>query len=540
MRTSISVLGLQRKAEGELRAARDELQAQAQQLAASASLLRATIEATLDGVLAIDLQGRIVIYNQRFAQMWQVPQELLDAGDHTRIVDGMALQARDPADFERRVTASLAAPEREGLLTFELSDGRVMERHTGAQRVEGHCVGMVVRWRDVTEQRRTAAAVAAREVAERANRAKSDFLARMSHELRTPLNAILGFADTLLIDDAPALHCSHRPHVGHIRVAGHHLLLLINDVLDVSRLEAGLMSVQAADLDAAAAVRGALLQLQPLAATAGVELQVTGGADAPCMVRADPARLGQVLLNLLSNAVKYNRPGGHVRVALSSAAGRVRITVGDNGLGMDAAQVAALFQPFNRLGREASGVEGTGIGLVISRSLAELMAGSLQVRSSAGTGSEFTLELPAAADASPAPAAPMAPATAVQLRPEVRGRVLYVDDNDVNRVLMEAFLVRRPGVELLQAADGESGLRLVREQRPDLVLLDIRLPGMDGFEILRALRADPAVCHLPCLAVSAGAMPDEVAQAMAAGFDGYLTKPLAVAGLLMEIDRWLT
>jgi CheY-like chemotaxis protein/anti-sigma regulatory factor (Ser/Thr protein kinase) len=257
-------------------------------------------------------------------------------------------------------------------------------------------------------------------------------------------------------------------------------------------------------------------------------------------VRADAARLRQVLLNLVSNAIKYNRPGGCVHMHWRAESEAMVMHVRDTGLGMDARQLAALFQPFNRLGRESLDVQGTGIGLVIARNLAHLMAGTLTAHSQPGQGSEFTLRLPRTHK----PAIPVEPAGAeqpapVQARADVQGRVLYVDDNEVNRVLMEVLLQRRPRLTLLLAEDGPSGLQIARTQALDLVLLDIRLPGMDGFEILRQLRADARLRHLPCLAVSAGAMPDDIAQAAAAGFDGYLTKPLDLGLLLREIDRRL-
>jgi CheY-like chemotaxis protein/anti-sigma regulatory factor (Ser/Thr protein kinase) len=263
-------------------------------------------------------------------------------------------------------------------------------------------------------------------------------------------------------------------------------------------------------------------------------------AEGPCWVRADAARLRQVLLNLISNAIKYNRAGGQVQMVCDNQDEHMTLHVRDTGLGMDATQLAALFQPFNRLGRESLDVQGTGIGLVIARNLTHLMAGTLTAKSQPGVGSEFILRLPRARHvAGPAEAPASAPAKAVLTRQDVQGRVLYVDDNEVNRVLMEVLLERRPNVTLLLAEDGPSGLQLARTQAPDLVLLDIRLPGMDGYEILRHLRADPRLGGLPCLAVSAGAMPDDIAQAAAAGFDGYLTKPLDLGLLLNEIDRRL-
>ena len=245
-----------------------------------------------------------------------------------------------------------------------------------------------------------------------------------------------------------------------------------------------------------------------------------------------------MLANLLSNAVKYNRAGGTVAVLVRPDGARLHIDITDTGLGMDAAQVSALFQPFNRLGRDQSGVEGTGIGLVISRGLASLMAGTLTVTSRPGVGSLFRLDLPAG-DRPAGPAAGLARAGAAAALPaareDVRGCVPYVDDNDVNRLLMQAMLTGRPGVRLVLAEDGAGGLRAARRERPDLVLLDIRLPDMDGHAVPAALRADPDLRAVPCLAMSAGAMPADITRAALTGFDGYLTKPLDLSLLLGEV-----
>jgi len=245
-----------------------------------------------------------------------------------------------------------------------------------------------------------------------------------------------------------------------------------------------------------------------------------------------------VVVNLVSNAIKYNRPGGTVRVHLAPFAERVRVAVIDDGPGMTPHQQRNLFQPFNRLGREGSSVTGTGIGLVITRSLVELMGGALSVRSEPGRGSEFDVDLLAAQQATGVTAAP-ASAPAATVRTDVLGRVLYIEDDEVNRLLMQAYLALRPSIKLALAIDGQSGIDAALADAPDLVLIDMSLPDMRGLDVLRALRRHASVGRVPCIAISAEAMPEDIAAAQAAGMDGYLTKPLPLAQLLSTVDGLL-
>lgn len=536
--TSSSVLRLQLKAEQALRDAKAELECKARELDKTTSLLRATLEATLDAVIVVDLAGRIVIHNTRFVRLWSPPQQLLAGADAAALRAYLSTLILDGSRFEQVAGAARTDTDGDRLDTFDLKDGRTFERFEAPHVVEGRRSGLVIGWRDVTARVRAESALRAQEVAERANRAKSEFLARMSHELRTPLNAIIGFSDLLRIDPASSLTDGQLQQVAHIRRAGGNLLLLINDVLDVSRVEAGLMAIELTDVDVVALVQEVVSQCQPQARAAAVVMSLEPGPVTQCSVRADRLRMRQVLLNLLSNAIKYNVTGGRVAVRIRVEGERVCVGVADTGLGMTKQQVGSLFQAFNRLGREASNVDGTGIGLVIARSLIELMGGSMSVRSQVGKGSDFTVELDRAQPVA-ASAAVLEPSGGSVRRTEVCGRVLYVDDNEVNRVLMTGFFAHRPSVELHVAADAESGLHLAREKRPDLILLDIRLPGMDGFELLEALRQDDQLRKVPALAVSASAMPDEVSKALRAGFLGYLTKPLAMDVLLPAVDRWL-
>jgi CheY-like chemotaxis protein len=318
------------------------------------------------------------------------------------------------------------------------------------------------------------------------------------------------------------------------------LLTLIDDLLDLSRIEAGAMKLQVEDLDPHEVVREALDDLRASAEGAGVRLSLEAPAGATPRARGDRTRLRQVVVNLVSNAIKYNRPGGIAAVRLAPFGERLRLSVIDDGPGMTPQQLQSLFQPFNRLGREASQVEGTGIGLVITRSLVELMGGELSVRSEPGRGSEFIVDLQAA---QPAVAAPSAPATAhmaAATRTDVSGRVLYIEDDEVNRLLMQAYFALRPKVELVLAVDGKSGIEAALTTEPDVVLVDMSLPDMRGLDVLRALRSQPHARRVPCIAISADAMPEDIASAQAAGMDGYLTKPLPIAQLLSALDAALS
>ena len=387
-------------------------------------------------------------------------------------------------------------------------------------------------------EERTAALRAARDEAEAANRAKSEFLSRMSHELRTPLNAILGFGQLLELESAGDARAAGR--VREILAAGRHLLTLINEVLDLSRIEAGQMEVSLEPVPLAPLLADCGTLVQPLAAARRVVVELPDAAAAAgATVRADRTRLKQVLLNLLGNAVKYNREGGRVQLTLQADGEAWRIAIADQGPGLDAAQQARLFRPFERLDAAAAGIEGTGIGLAISQRLVELMHGTIGVTSAPGQGSVFWFRLPRAKPAAPAAANgdddEAAPGSAPAMGSD--RCVLYIEDNPSNLRLVEDIVAMRPRWRLCAAETPAAGLTLARTLRPDLVLLDIHLPEMDGFAVLRALREDAQLRGTPVVAVSANAMPADIARGEAAGFDDYLTKPLVVARLLALLDR---
>ncbi len=367
-----------------------------------------------------------------------------------------------------------------------------------------------------------------------ASQAKSDFLAGMSHELRTPLNAVIGFSELMRMNETTEpLTRRQAQAVEQILTSGQHLLALIEEVLDLARIEAGKLSMSVERVDPQLVVRQVCDSLRPQADAAGVTLRApppTAGLG----VVADRTRLRQVLINLVSNAIKYNRDGGDVLLEVRQTADGVALAVHDTGVGIPEDRMAELFQPFNRLGRETSDVAGAGIGLAVSRRLAEAMDGRLEAASVAGEGSTFTLHLPAAR---PVAAAVTASSIPVGSLPEAT--MLYVEDNPSNIALMRHVIAALGPIRLHVAENGHEGLALARDLRPDVILLDINLPGLSGFELKARLDADPLTRGLPVLALSASAMPEDVRRGKAAGFRDYLTKPLDISALAEALNRAL-
>ena len=374
-------------------------------------------------------------------------------------------------------------------------------------------------------------------VAEKANLAKSDFLSSMSHELRTPLSAILGFAQ-LMESGSPLPTPSQKRSIDQILQAGWYLLELINEILDLALIESGKLSLSPEPISLAEVMHECQDMIEPQAQKRGIRVTFPQ-FEIRYFVKADRTRVKQVLINLLSNAVKYNKVGGTVVVdCTTSTAERIRISVKDTGEGLTPDKLTQLFQPFNRLGKEAGIEEGTGIGLMMSKRLVELMGGVIGVKSTVGVGSVFWIELNLTAE--PQPAASAAEPTAVaqaQVQADAQLRtLLYVEDNPANLMLVQDLIARRPDIRLLSAADGDRGIEIARAARPDVILMDINLPGISGIQALKILRADPATAHIPVVALSANAIPRDIEKGLEAGFFRYLTKPIKVNQFMDTLD----
>ena len=373
---------------------------------------------------------------------------------------------------------------------------------------------------------------AARDIATRANVAKSEFLTDMSHELRSPLNAIIGFSQLLERDQAGALNAEQREFVTYIHKAGSHLLKIITDILDLSKIEAKRLTLEPEDIEADHFVLDAIKGVRGLSHDRAIAVRYVPGDHGGLSIRADRTRLAQIVMNLLSNAIKYNRARGSVTVGVEAPVpGWVRISVADTGPGIPPERQGELFQSFNRLGAEFGEIEGAGIGLALSRKLAELMGGAIGFRSLPGEGSSFWVDMPGVA-AAVAIGGEAGDGEGAQLPTLPPFSILHIEDNPVDQRLVEALFRPMPTVRLFTARNGEEGLRLARDQRPDVVLMDIFLPGFNGFEVLARLRADERTREIPVVAISASALPAEMARGLAAGFHKWLTKPLDIGELL--------
>ena len=533
----------QRTAELEQRSAQLQTEVAERQRATAAlrdseQRLRNILDHVPIGVAYTDASGRIREANPRL-------REMLGA-------NGQGVGARHIADLLHPEDRPAEASARERLLQGDVpmarwhlrcltADDRTLWTQVGVsvlRDMHGEAQRMVWVFEDITERLALEEAQRARRGADAANQAKSEFLSRMSHELRTPLNAVLGFTQLLELDRRVPLVPQQLEWTGQIRQAGWHLLHMINDTLDLARIESGHVELAPQTLDLKEIVADVTALLAHNAQKGNVRIDVRLFDDARLVV-GDPTRVKQILTNLLSNAIKYNVADGNVLLSSHTATnGRVVLEVSDTGPGMTEAQLAQLFQPFNRLGREAGPIEGTGIGLVISLRLAELMGGALRGRSAPGEGATFLLELP------PAHAPLVLTANddldTVPADAKYRQRIVhYIEDNETNVEVMRGILALRPQVKLEVSILGLEGLAAIRKRKPSLLLLDMHLPDIDGLELLRLLLADPQTADIPVIVVSADATAARIADALRAGALHYITKPVNVAQFFAALDETL-
>lgn len=497
----------------------------------SQSRLSMAIDNISDGFIIFDDEDRLVLWNQRTLDLYPrlTPyvakgarfEDIIRAG----AVDG---QYKNAIGRIEEWVAERMAHHREADEIYEecLEDGRWV-RVAERRMPNGWRVGIRT---DITALR------LAEEMAQLASRAKSEFLSNMSHELRTPLNAILGFAQLMQTNRREPLSEKQESYVSHILTGGRHLLDLINEVLDLARIEAGGMTLSIETISAREVVADCLEMTSTLTASRSVTVLDETHPDLP-LLRADFTRSKQVLLNLLSNAIKYNTEGGTVRLRSMMVDGALRFSVIDTGPGISELQIAHLFEPFNRLGAESTDIEGTGIGLVITKTLIEQMGGAIGVQSEVGKGTTFWIDIPVAETSGGFPARPLRVSEDRRsLAPYHRRRtVLYVEDNPANVRLVDEIVARIDGVDLMIAGTAEAGLDAVHRQRPDAILMDINLPGMDGIEAIHRLRQDRALDDITIIVLSANAMPQGIARASQAGADVYLTKPVVVDDLMAAL-----
>ncbi len=407
--------------------------------------------------------------------------------------------------------------------------------------------GVFAAARDITErklldlalQEKNSELESARLIADKANLAKSEFLSSMSHELRSPLNAILGFAQ-LMESDSATLSPTHQEGVEQILEAGWHLLKLINEILDLAKVESGQITISQEPVSLAEVLRECQTMIEPQAQENNIHLIFPTFAT-PSFVRADRTRIKQVLLNLLSNAIKYNSDPGEIEVSYRElGSGNVRVSIMDTGIGLSADQLEQLFVPFNRLGQDEGSEQGTGIGLVVAKRLVELMGGAIGVDSTVGEGSVFWFELPSSA-APELSAIDDEPEQTAATKPYEHHpyTLLYVEDNPANLRLVEQIAARHTEIKMLSAEDGVQGVELARQVLPEVILMDVNLPGMSGTEAMHILHEDPLTAHIPVIAISANAMPHDIERGMKAGFFRYITKPIKVDELMDVLNQAL-
>jgi signal transduction histidine kinase/FixJ family two-component response regulator len=529
-----------------------ELRRQRTMLKAGA-LQNAIVTSATFSIIATDEKGIIQLFNAGAERMLGYsaaevvnrisPSDIHDPQEVTARANALSVELSTPIAPGFEALAFKASRQIEDIyeLTYIRKDGSrfpAVVSITALRDDSAGIIGYLLIGTDNTLRKRVEAELNdAMAFAEKANSAKTEFLSSMSHELRTPLNAILGFAQ-LMETGVPAPTASQRRNLDQILKAGWYLLELINEVLDLALIESGKVTLSREPVSLLEVMLDCRAMIEPQAQKRGIKMTFPR-FEIPCFINADRTRVKQVLINLLFNAIKYNKPGGAVSVDCTLRAPEsIRISVRDTGAGLTPKQVAQLFQPFNRLGKEAGAEEGTGIGLVVTKRLVQLMGGTIGADSDVGVGSVFWIEL-VLANAPELEILPAEPAalSQPQLADGTPLRILlYVEDNPANLELVEQLVARRSDLRLLSAPDANLGIEFARAYQPAVILMDINLPGISGMEAMKSLRADPATAHIPIIALSANAIPRDVERSLEAGFFNYLTKPIKVDQFMAALD----
>ncbi|TAK83914.1 MAG: response regulator [Betaproteobacteria bacterium] len=520
------------------------------------ALQNAILTSASFSIIATDEKGIIQLFNAGAERMLGYsadevvsrisPSDIHDPQEVMARARALSLELATPIapGFEALAFKASRGIEDSYALTYIRKDGSrfpALVSITALRGDDGAVIGYLLIGADNSARKRVESVLnEAMAAAEKANRAKTDFLSGMSHELRTPLNAILGFAQ-LMESGTPPPAPAQKRNLDQILKAGWYLLELINEILDLALVESGKVTLSREPVSLAEVMLECRAMIEPQAQKRGIAMTFPR-FEIPCFVSADRTRVKQVLINLLFNAIKYNKPGGAVAVECTpSHANSIRISFRDSGAGLTPEQMEQLFQPFNRLGKEAGAEEGTGIGLVVAKRLVELMGGAIGAQSTIGVGSVFWIQLRLAA----APQLGVREAERAALvqpqTPEgtaVR-TVLYVEDNPANLELVEQLIARRPELHMLGAADGSLGIEFARACQPEVILMDLNLPGISGIEAMEILRADPSTAHIPIIALSANAVPRDIQKALEAGFFNYLTKPIKVDQFMAALDQAL-
>jgi signal transduction histidine kinase/CheY-like chemotaxis protein len=549
LQNASSILAARQRAERDLIEAKDALEHKTHELAHSLSMMRATLESTSDGILVTDRSGRVTDFNEKYADMWQLPRDAMETRDHRWLLDIVALTVRDPEAFRARVDAIYASSPSDSLDVLDLVDGRAFERFTKIQFMDGQSIGRVWCYRDITERKNAEKhrqillerAEAARQEADVANRAKDEFLAVISHELRTPLNAITGWANLLLNGD---MSPEKRRHA--VEVIGRNAKAqerLIEDLLDVSRIMAGKVRLNVDPIEPIEIVEMAIEAVRPMAHAKDVALQITLDPDAGT-VMGDRDRLQQIVWNLLTNAIKFTAKHGTVQVRLRRQDSSVEVVVEDNGRGITPEFLPYVFERFRQADTSFTRSKGgIGLGLAIVRHLVELHGGAIKAESEGeGQGSTFTLALPIAPmrrrSAALPPRVPDGPVTiAFVSPPELEGlHFLVVDDEPDARDMLYAML-GHCGAVVAVASSAAEALDLVQQTRPDVLVSDVGMPGEDGYDLIRRVRAldSAAGGRTPAVALTAYARQSDRTQALIAGFDMHVPKPIDPSELAIVI-----